>query len=81
MGLAVRHIVENMGHNLHAYHVRRQDQRLEGAAIAGAHWAKHTMRGEGSAEGIAQRAQSAAEAWHARQTQERCDAYFDGLYG
>ncbi len=80
MGLAVRHIVENMGHQLHAYHVRRQDQRRADAGKAGAPWAYHTIKGEGSKARIACAAQRTAEAWSRRQIQERCDAYFAGLF-
>lgn len=75
MGLAIRHTSQRMVPRLHAYHVRRQEQRLKGAERAGASWAYRTLKtGQGRA------AQCQAEAWHARQIQERCDAWFDGLY-
>ncbi len=80
MGLAVRGIVNNMPHKLRKYHQRRQVQRMDAAAKAGASWAYRTVQGEGSRIRIACASRRQAEAWSRRQIEERCDAYLAGLY-
>ena len=80
MGLAIRYTSQRMTPRLRAYHAQRQDQRLRGAAIAGASWAHRSLHAGKSPERVARAAQRVAEAWQARHIQERCDAYFSGLY-
>ncbi len=80
MGMAVLQIAGNMSPKLHAYHLRRAEQRMVSAKKAGASWAHRTVRGEGGKARIACAAQRQAEAWSRRQIEERCDAYADGLY-
>lgn len=80
MGLAIRYTSRRMTPQLRDYHAQRQEQRLKGAERAGASWAHRTLRGGMSQERTERAAQRAAELWHERHIQERCDAYLAGLY-
>ena len=80
MGLAIRYTSRRMTPKLRDYHAQRQEQRLKGAERAGASWAYRTLGGGMSQERTERAAQHAAKTWHAKYIQERCDAYFAGLY-
>ncbi len=80
MGMSMRNNARRMTFSLHTYHVRRQEQRLKDAKIAGAGWARRTLHAGKSPERVSRLALAQAERWHHNMVQERIDAYLAGLY-
>ncbi len=80
MGLALRNVIHRMPKRLRVYRQSRMDQRMKGAAIAGAGWAYRPAPSMPERLRIAVASTLEAEAWHLRQIEERCDAYAAGWY-